>query len=51
MERLAASTEQAIRQAAPVAPPRATPLVGLARNAIFFATVLGHVARRLLPPY
>jgi ADP-ribosyl-[dinitrogen reductase] hydrolase len=51
MERLASATEQAIRQAAPVAPPRATPLVGLVRNAIFFAVVLGHVARRLLPPY
>ncbi|MGL4553818.1 MAG: ADP-ribosylglycohydrolase family protein [Gemmataceae bacterium] len=32
-------------------PPGVVPLVGLARNGAFVAAVLGHVARRALPPY
>ncbi len=33
------------------APPAVTPGVGLARNAVFLAAVVAHVARRALPPY
>lgn len=51
MARLAESTSEAMRTGTPVRPPRVLPGVGLARNAIFFAIVLAHIARRMLPPY
>lgn len=51
MERLAEATGNAIKTGIPLRPPRVVPAVGLARNALFFAVVLWHVARRLLPPY
>jgi ADP-ribosyl-[dinitrogen reductase] hydrolase len=51
MERLAEAAGNAVKTAVPVRLPRVFPVVGLARNAIFLGVVLGHVARRLLPPY
>lgn len=51
MTRLAAATGDAVRAGVPTRPPRSLPVAGLARNAVFLAVVLGHVARRLLPPY
>ena len=51
MERLAEAADEAVRTGAPRQPPRVFPVVGLVRNGIFLAIVLGHVARRLLPPY
>ncbi len=49
--RLAEATSNAVKTAVPVRPPRVLPLLGLARNALFLAVVLGHLARQLLPPY
>lgn len=51
MGRLADATAQAVQTGGAVPSPRVVPLVGLMRNAIFLSAVLGHVARRLLPPY
>jgi ADP-ribosyl-[dinitrogen reductase] hydrolase len=51
MKRLAETADRAARSDSQVRPPRAVPLIGLARNAVFFAAVLVHVVRRLLPPY
>ncbi len=51
MERLSQAAGNAIETGVPVQPPRVFPVVGLARNALFLAVVLGHIARRLLPPY
>jgi ADP-ribosyl-[dinitrogen reductase] hydrolase len=51
MERLAESAGNAVKTAVPVTPPRVFPVIGLARNALFLGVVLGHVVRRLLPPY
>jgi ADP-ribosylglycohydrolase len=51
MGRLAEAAGNAVKSAAPVRPPKVIPIVGLARNAIFFGAVLGHVVRRMLPPY
>jgi ADP-ribosyl-[dinitrogen reductase] hydrolase len=51
MDRLADAATRAVASGSPVPPPRAVPLVGTARNAVFFGVVLAHVARRLLPPY
>ena len=49
--RLAEACAKALSSGEPIPSPRAIPLVGLARNAVFLAAVVGHVARRLLPPY
>jgi ADP-ribosylglycohydrolase len=51
MERLAGAVEEAVKTGQPVRPPGVFPAIGLARNVVFLAAVLGHVARRLLPPY
>jgi ADP-ribosyl-[dinitrogen reductase] hydrolase len=51
MENLAEAAGNAVKTAVPVRPPRVFPVVVLARNAMFLSVVLGHVARRLLPPY
>lgn len=51
MERLAEAAGNAAKTGAPLRPPRVFPVVGLVRNAFFLALVLGHIARRLLPPY
>ena len=45
MQRLASAT------AAGRPAPRASVAISLLRNALFFAVVLAHVSRRLLPPY
>jgi ADP-ribosyl-[dinitrogen reductase] hydrolase len=51
MERLADATRNAVTTAVPVRSPGVFPGLGLARNALFLGVVLGHIARRLLPPY
>ncbi len=51
MRRLAETTAEAVATGDSLRPPRVFPVVGWARNAIFLGMVLGHVARRLLPPY
>ncbi len=51
MEGLAVAVAQAIQTGKTARPPGVLPGVGLARNAVFLAVVLIHVARRLLPPY
>jgi ADP-ribosyl-[dinitrogen reductase] hydrolase len=51
MERLAGAIGEAVSKSAPVPSPGVVPVVGLVRNGLFLAIVLGHVARRLLPPY
>jgi ADP-ribosyl-[dinitrogen reductase] hydrolase len=51
MSRLAHAVRSAVSSAVRQAPPRCYPLVGLARNIFFLIIVLGHVARRMLPPY
>lgn len=51
MRRLAAATADAVTTGTPTRPPSVFPAIGLARNAIFLGTVLGHAARRMLPPY
>jgi ADP-ribosylglycohydrolase len=51
MGRLAEAAGNAVTTGQPQRPPRVFPVVGLARNALFLAVVLGHVARRLLPPF
>jgi ADP-ribosyl-[dinitrogen reductase] hydrolase len=48
---LSEATERAVKRVEPKRPPQILPLVGLARNAVFLSIVMGHVARRLLPPY
>lgn len=51
MRRLAEAASGAVTTGLPIHSPRVIPVVGLARNALFLAIVLCHVARRLLPPY
>jgi ADP-ribosyl-[dinitrogen reductase] hydrolase len=51
MERLADATRNAVTTAIPVRSPSVFPGLGLARNTLFLGVVLGHIARRLLPPY
>jgi len=51
MRSLADAASNAVRAGMPVAPPRVNFFVGLARNAVFLAVVLVHIARRMLPPY
>lgn len=51
MLRLAEVTTTATKAGISSRPPMSIPLVGLARNALFLSVVMGHVARRLLPPY
>jgi ADP-ribosylglycohydrolase len=51
MAQLAESAAHAVKTTVPVRPPRVVPGAGLARNALFLCLVLGHVVRRLLPPY
>ncbi|MDP1799271.1 MAG: ADP-ribosylglycohydrolase family protein [Planctomycetaceae bacterium] len=51
MKTLAASTANAIEMSESVPAPSVFPGIGLIRNAIFFGIVLGHIARRMLPPY
>lgn len=51
MEQLAEACAGAMKAGEPTRPPWVVPLVGLARNAVFLAAVLGHGLRRLLPPY
>jgi ADP-ribosyl-[dinitrogen reductase] hydrolase len=51
MERLAEAAGNAMKTGLPSRSPRVFPVVGLARNALFLAVVLWHIARRLLPPY
>lgn len=51
MHRLAGAAGAAVSTGRPVRPPGVVPLVGLARNGLFLGVVLGHVLRRMLPPY
>lgn len=51
MERLAWSVEQAMQTGQAVRPPAVTRGLGLVRNGVFLSIVLGHAARRMLPPY
>ena len=51
MQRLAEACARATATGEPARPPWSMPLVGLARNVVFLAVVVGHVVRRLLPPY
>ena len=51
MRRLAEATARAAATGQATAVPQVVPVVGLVRNAIFFAAVMVHVVRRLLPPY
>lgn len=51
MRRLAEATASAVETGVPERPPSVFPVLGLARNALFLAVVLGHVARRAFPPY
>ena len=51
MRRLADAASRAVESGFPTTVPRVMPGVGLVRNALFFAVVMAHVARRMLPPY
>lgn len=51
MEGLVAVVAQAVQTGKPARPPGVFPGVSLARNVVFLAVVLIHIARRLLPPY
>jgi ADP-ribosylglycohydrolase len=51
MGRLAEAAARATTTGVPTPPPRSRPIIGLARNAVFLTVVLGHLVRRMLPPY
>jgi ADP-ribosylglycohydrolase len=51
MEHLGTTLEQALALGQPARPPRLSAAGLLARNGVFLLAVLGHVARRCLPPY
>jgi ADP-ribosyl-[dinitrogen reductase] hydrolase len=51
MEQLAEATNKAVSSATPMPSPRVFHVEILLRNIVFLVVVLGHVIRRLFPPY
>lgn len=51
MRRLGETLTDAMSSGKAKRPPQVVPLVGLFRNVLFIGVVLGHIVRRLLPPY
>jgi ADP-ribosyl-[dinitrogen reductase] hydrolase len=50
-DQLASQLAEAITTQTPVKPMRTNPFAEVGRNLVFLGIVLGHVARRVLPPY